>query len=133
MSQYPPPRPVQPSSYTCNRCGYDLSGSVVGGGCPECGTPVSESLRLSPQQQRSGNNTNALLSMILGIVGITACGLLGPFAIWLYYRAKEDVRLGIAPPGSMGMAKAGLVLGWVSTILTVLVVLLYVVLFATMV
>lgn len=56
--------------------------------------------------------------MVLGIIGIAACGLVGPFAIWLYYRAKDEVARGVAPPSSMGMAKAGLVLGWISTILT---------------
>ncbi|MFN3167240.1 MAG: DUF4190 domain-containing protein [Phycisphaeraceae bacterium] len=131
MSQPPPPPSVRSSSYACSRCGYDLSGSVVGGACPECGAPVSESLRLAPQQQ-GGTSTNALISMILGIVGIAACGLVGPFAIWLYYRAKEDVRRGVAAPSSMGMAKAGLILGWVSTVLTVLVVVFYAVMFATM-
>ncbi len=104
-----PPAPISSSSYRCAQCGYDLSGSAVGGRCPECGSPVGESLRLAAQH--GGNTTNAMLSMVLGIIGITACGLVAPFAIWLYYRAKEDVRTGISPPSCMGMAKAGLVMG----------------------
>jgi Zn finger protein HypA/HybF involved in hydrogenase expression len=28
----------------CTACGYDLRGLVLDGRCPECGTPVSESL-----------------------------------------------------------------------------------------
>ncbi len=29
----------------CMRCGYDLSGLVSDGNCPECGTPIAESMR----------------------------------------------------------------------------------------
>jgi len=32
------------STIQCSRCGYDLRGSVVGEGCPECGLPINASL-----------------------------------------------------------------------------------------
>jgi len=32
-------------SYPCIRCGYDLKGLDASGTCPECGTPISDSIR----------------------------------------------------------------------------------------
>jgi len=114
------PQPIQSSRYTCASCGYDLSGSAIGGSCPECGISVEESIRLGNQKQTGGNSTTATLSLVFGIIGLTACGLLAPFAIWMYYRAEEEVRNGTAPPGSLGMAKAGLITGWIGTIFLII-------------
>lgn len=36
---------VLDSSRPCVRCGYDLMGLPIGGQCPECGTPVADSLK----------------------------------------------------------------------------------------
>ena len=112
------PTPVEPSSYRCLGCGFDLSGSAVGGTCPECGRPVQESLRVATAKQGT-NNSNATMSLVLGIIGVVACGLVAPFAIWLYYKAKEDIAQGIASPDSMGLATAGMVLGWIGTVLMI--------------
>lgn len=106
---------VRSGAYRCVRCGYDLSGSAVGGNCPECGTNVSQSLRVAHDAAEGSSNT-ATICMVLGIVGlVTSCWLLGPVAIFLYYTARNQVRRGSAPPSSLGMAKAGLILGWIST------------------
>ena len=35
---------VAASNYNCVSCGYDISGTAVGGTCPECGFHVQESL-----------------------------------------------------------------------------------------
>lgn len=113
MDQY---SQIERSNYRCITCGYDLSGSAIGGNCPECGTPVEQTIRVS--NENTGSSSTAVTCMVLGIVGIVACGLLGPFAIWLYYKARDEVATGKAPQSSMGMATAGLVLGWITTILT---------------
>ncbi|MEM9415289.1 MAG: DUF4190 domain-containing protein [Planctomycetota bacterium] len=123
------PQPVEDSMFACDQCGYDLSGSAVGGVCPECGYAVRESLRVAPYPS-TGSSSAATMSMVLGVIAITACGLLGPVAIMMYYRAKEDIRMGKAAPNTLGMAKAGLILGWISTILTIGVILIYATFFA---
>lgn len=123
---------IAPTSYHCSHCGYDLSGSAIGGSCPECGTPVADSLRFAAGQTGGGgNSTMATTSLILGIIGLTACGLVGPVAIYFYYRAKADIEAGIASPGSLGTAKAGLILGWISTVLLLGVCVFYGALVAT--
>ena len=38
------PRVPESSDVLCERCGYVLNGLPAGGRCPECGTPVAESL-----------------------------------------------------------------------------------------
>jgi hypothetical protein len=38
-------RPLDSTSFSCAECGYNLTGSQIGGRCPECGSPVMESIR----------------------------------------------------------------------------------------
>lgn len=122
--------PIGETPYKCGQCGYDLTGSVIGGTCPECGTSVRESLRLGSATHAGGSSSTATAAMVLGIISVTVCGLLGPVAIVLYYQARAQVAQGTAPPNSMSMAKAGLILGWISTVLIGLVLIFYAVLFA---
>lgn len=120
---HPPTSPTEDpgvtgTAYRCSRCGFDLSGTPIGGSCPECGQPVGETLQ-------SGNLAkpkvpNAVACLVLGILSIMACGLLGPIAIVLYHGARNQVQSGFYDPDSMGMAKAGMILGWVGTALAVL-------------
>lgn len=35
----------------CKSCGQDLTGAVIGGNCPNCGMPTSESLSVEPSPQ----------------------------------------------------------------------------------
>lgn len=113
--------PVASLAVKCVGCGYDLSGSAVGGACPECGMEVSKSLILPEDAKLTNNNSSsATMCLILGLVGISACPLVGIGAIIAYSAAKKDVLSGAAPAKSMGMAKTGMVLGWISIGLTVL-------------
>jgi uncharacterized Tic20 family protein len=57
------------------------------------------------------NNQNALISMILGIVGFVTCGITGPFAIWLARKGKREIAASGGTQGGDGMATAGLILG----------------------
>ncbi len=103
---------LQPTNITCLQCGYDLTGSAVGGYCPECGTPVANTLRPMGSRQ---NAPNSVACMILGILSLTVCGLLGPIAIMLYYNARNHYQSGYYSSSSMSMAKAGLITGWIAT------------------
>lgn len=113
---------VQGSSVTCIQCGYDLSGSAVGGTCPECGTAVHDSIRRS--SAASGNSSSATASLVWGILGLALCGVCGIVALSYANKAKMEVARGIASPSSIGMATAGQVLGWVSVGILVLQVLM---------
>jgi hypothetical protein len=76
------------------------------------------------------DNTMGLLALILGILGLVFFGILtGVPAIFLGISGRRKAAAGQATNG--GQALAGLVLGVISTVLTVLVVGLVVLLMAT--
>jgi uncharacterized Tic20 family protein len=69
------------------------------------------------------NNQNALISMILGIVGFVTCGITGPFAIWLARKGKKEIQASGGTQGGEGMATAGLILGIIDLLFLAVVVL----------
>lgn len=104
------------TAVTCLSCGYNLTGVVVGGQCPECGTPVS------PAFQSAGQRTCgfAITSMVLGIISIPGCMcyavptlICGVLAIVFWKLAKTQIASGSYRPASSSMATAGLVCGLV--------------------
>ena len=109
----------------CQHCGYDLSQTMRGSSCPECGA--------SNRSQEEGSNTAAVAALVLGILGlVTGCVgvILGPIAIWMGNGALAAVREGRAPQSSADLAKAGKVCGIIATVLWGLAVLFYIALFA---
>jgi hypothetical protein len=75
-------------------------------------------------------NSLGVWSLVLGLVGIFLCGLFtGIPAIVVGHRARGAVAEGQANNG--GMATAGIVLGWIATILSLLGVVVLVLLVAT--
>ncbi len=110
------PPPIQASRVSCVSCGYNLTGVTIGGECPECGMAIETSIqgRLSAPTSKA-----ALWSMVIGIVSLAFCSALGPISIVLYFKAKKDLQAGLCSTSSSGMATAGLVLGIISTVLTV--------------
>ena len=114
------PLPINPTGFCCIKCGYDVSGSAVGGLCPECGKSVGESLRAVQFAEKSCSKSTA--SMIIGILSLVTCAaygplVLGPIAIVLYYLAKKEMAVGGYSKSSHTMARAGLIIGIVSIIL----------------
>jgi uncharacterized protein DUF4190 len=72
----------------------------------------------APGYQTPPNAPGAVLSLVLGIVGIVVCGIAAPFA-WAQGRNAERAIAG-APPGAYsgkGMATAGKILGIIGTAL----------------
>ncbi|MCZ6734267.1 MAG: DUF4190 domain-containing protein [Planctomycetota bacterium] len=108
-------RPIESTEFRCLQCGYDVSGSAVGGTCPECGKPIGESLRATQKGDRSCGSATAAL--VLGILSLTVCALLGPIAIFAATSAKKEMAVGGYSRGSHTMAKAGLIMGIISTVL----------------
>ena len=67
-----------------------------------------------PQQ-----NQKAMISMILGIVGLCCCGLIGIVAIVLSLQAKKEIEQSGGQQSGAGMAQAGLILGIIAVVLIV--------------
>lgn len=73
------------------------------------------------------SNQKAMWSMILGILSIVACGILaGLPALILGSSARKEIEASGGAQTGAGMAKAGVILGWISVVLTILFVLLVV-------
>lgn len=98
--QYPPPPPPPSAPYGGN-----------GGGVPQ-------------------QNQKALWSLILGIAGLVCCGLFTGIPAWIIGRqAKAEIAASAGTQTGEGMAKAGVILGIISVVLSVLGLLLWVVIF----
>jgi hypothetical protein len=107
------PPPIVASTMRCSQCGYDLTGAIVGGVCPECGMSVAESIGRMTQGVKSCGAATAC--MVLGICSIAVCMLCGPVAIFLYYKAVKQINTGGYSDSSRTMAKAGLIMGIIGT------------------
>lgn len=111
MQQHPSivSSPTGPSAaeFRCKQCEYDLSGTTVGGVCPECGFAVADSLR--PHQIPLSHCADAGKSLVFGILSIFCLGfILAPVAIYFGSRALLQIREGGFTPASRGMAIAGI-------------------------
>ncbi|MCA8923504.1 MAG: hypothetical protein KDD82_16935 [Planctomycetes bacterium] len=120
-------------SFTCHYCEgqIPLAGQTPGGRatCPHCGVQAdvpqapggARPPAPRPSQQRpavaavaDAGNT----ALLLGILGFVLCQVLGPFAIMKGNQARAYAyEAGVPVPGT---ATAGLVLGWITTILLIL-------------
>ncbi len=109
--------PISESELKCTGCGYSLTGAVIGGSCPECGASIEQSL-LTPRSSRTCGAATA--SMVVGIVSLAVCAVVGPVAIVLYFKAMRDMSRGAYGPSNVTMARAGLIMGVISSILLVL-------------
>lgn len=76
----------------------------------------------SPGQPQSASaSTQAIASLVLGILSIvTCCGILAPIAWYLGNQEIKAIREGRSPVAGEGVAKAGLILGIIGTIWTLL-------------
>jgi hypothetical protein len=118
----PPAGPLPPveTSVRCLACGQNLTGSTIGGNCPECGTPITRSMQAAPPV-----SAMAVASMVLGIMSLVsnfgACVCLGftgvisvPLgigAIVLSRLGARDIAAGKVGGGSVGMNITGLICG----------------------
>ncbi|HEV2852456.1 MAG TPA: DUF4190 domain-containing protein [Thermoanaerobaculia bacterium] len=76
----------------------------------------------NPGQPQSAS-TQAITSLILGILGIFCCGLLAPVAWYLGNQELKAIREGRSSLAGEGLAKAGSILGIIGSILLVLSIL----------
>ncbi|HYX25774.1 MAG TPA: DUF4190 domain-containing protein [Thermoanaerobaculia bacterium] len=71
---------------------------------------------LVPQAQQSAS-TQAVTSLILGILGVICCGLIAPIAWYIGNQELKAIQSGASPVAGEGLAKAGMILGIIGTIL----------------
>jgi len=69
------------------------------------------------------NDSQATLSLVLGIVGLLCCGLLAPVALFLGNSSRNRIQASGGALGGYGLATAGFVLGIIGTIILALGVL----------
>lgn len=108
--------PGQPAPYQQAPYGqqpYDQQQPVYAqGGQPAYGAPLPK-------------NSLAVWSLVLGILSVLGCGLVtGIAAIITGTKARQAQREGLADNGGMGLA--GLILGWIGTVLVTLGVIAYI-------
>jgi len=73
----------------------------------------------------NGSSSNATLILVLGILSLVCCGLLGPVAWIMGNNALRDIDAGIGNPNDRGLVVAGRILGIIATVLLILAVLIY--------
>ncbi|SCE72771.1 DUF4190 domain-containing protein [Micromonospora chokoriensis] len=74
-----------------------------------------------PQPKTNGL---AIASLVLALVGVTTCGVTAPIGAILGHVAQKQIRA--SGEGGEGMAKAGIIVGWIITALMVLGIAFYV-------
>jgi uncharacterized protein DUF4190 len=76
----------------------------------------------SPGQPQSASS-QAITSLVLGILSLFCCPLLAPIAWYIGNQEVKAVREGRSPVTGEGIAKAGLILGIIGTLWMILVIL----------
>lgn len=66
------------------------------------------------------NSGKAVTALVLGIVGIVVCQVVGVAAIIVGKQANDEIAASGGRLGGEGLAKAGIILGWVAVALLAL-------------
>jgi hypothetical protein len=66
----------------------------------------------------SVTNQRAIWSFVLGLIAVTGCGVTGIPALVLGYKARREIRESSGAQNGDGLAMAGVVLGWIGSVLT---------------
>lgn len=75
-------------------------------------------------------NGSAVASLVLGIVGLTGFPVIPSILALVFgYRARREIAQAAGTQSGLGLAKAGIVLGWIGVVLAVLVILLVIAVF----
>ncbi|WP_405427544.1 DUF4190 domain-containing protein [Micromonospora sp. NBC_00617] len=69
-------------------------------------------------------NGLAIAALVLALAGLTTCGITAPIGAILGHVAQKQIR--VSGEGGEGMAKAGIIVGWIVTALMVLGIAFYV-------
>jgi hypothetical protein len=126
----------------CSSCGTQVDNNVQF--CPNCGTkfiqiptapeggtippitpippppPLSTSPPFSAGIASKKASGRAVTSLVLGILGLTCCGIMAPIAWILGSMELKDIGSGLSSSAGKGYATAGKILGIIGTILIIL-------------
>lgn len=75
------------------------------------------------QSQPASASTQAIVSLVLGILGIFCCGVLAPVAWYIGSQELKAIQTGASPAAGASLAKAGMIMGIVGSVLLVLTIL----------
>lgn len=93
----------------CSNCGTQMPEQVVS--CPSCGHPAPQASAAAPGVRRTEGT--AVAALVLGIAGLVICPLIPSIlAIVFGKQAQDKIRRDPSLDGE-GMAKAGVILGWI--------------------
>lgn len=120
----PPRTQYGPPAYAkirCHNCGYNLTGIAIGGNCPECGTPVAESLYSKAAAPPNGFAITSLVLGICAVCGLCCCfgGFLGLPGLIFGIVAMSQMKTGQYNSASNGMAIAGMICSGVALALVI--------------
>ncbi len=73
--------------------------------------------------QTQTSSTQAIVALVLGILGVICCNILGPVAWFVGNQELKAIREGRSPAAGEGLARAGMILGIVGTIILILAIL----------
>jgi uncharacterized membrane protein YjgN (DUF898 family) len=73
-----------------------------------------------PPVAPQSSSSQAVWSLVLGILGIICCPILAPIAWWMGSSQLKAIRAGQGAAKGEGMAQAGMILGIIGTVLLVL-------------
>ena len=96
-------------------------------GAPPYGQPAYGSAPYPGEMAMYPEPSQAVLGLVLGIIGLVAFPLIAPFAWVVSNREIEGIDAGRRPPANRGMAVAGKVTGIIGTVLLALGVLILIV------
>lgn len=69
------------------------------------------------------NDSQAMLALILGILGVVCCWILGPVAFFIGNASLNRINASNGTLGGSGLAQAGRILGIIGTIILALAIL----------
>ncbi|MEM9415282.1 MAG: DUF4190 domain-containing protein [Planctomycetota bacterium] len=100
---------IQHAGFNCMTCGYDLTGAVIGGACPECGSHINPKLMSS-----APTNGMAITSLVMGILSFVVFPVpFAPMGVIFGHIAKNQIRSGRYSQASSGLATAGLICSYI--------------------
>jgi uncharacterized membrane protein YjgN (DUF898 family) len=76
--------------------------------------PPPPSYEYPPPPQSA--STNAIVSLVLGILGVVCCSLMAPIAWYLGNQEIKAIQAGSSPAAGDGLARAGMILGIVGVV-----------------
>jgi hypothetical protein len=80
---------------------------------PFASPSMTEPYPSTPPSSPQESSGKAVAALVLGILGLTSCGLLGIVALFLGQQAQEEIAQSGGRLTGKGMADAGVVMGWI--------------------